>query len=173
VRQAAPGFDAMLIERFDAFERALVEQLRRHYGPRLVSVAVFGSVGKGTPHPQSDLDVVIVVRDLPRGRFNQTAEFAPVEEALEPMVTSLRGEGIETRLSPVLKTPEEALSGSPLFLDCVEDARVLVDEGGLFRGILERLRARLEQLGARRIRFGSAWYWDLKPDVKPGEVFDL
>jgi predicted nucleotidyltransferase len=163
----------MLIERFDALQHALVDELRRHYGPRLVSVAVFGSVGRGTPHQQSDLDVLVIVRDLPRGRFNRSAEFAPVEDALEPVIASLRAEGIETRLSPVLKTPEEASSGSPLFLDCVDDARVLLDEGGLFQGILERLRTRLGQLGARRVRFGSAWYWDLKPDFRPGEVFDL
>jgi hypothetical protein len=31
----------------------------------------------------------------------------------------------------------------------------------------------LHELGARRVRLGSAWYWDLKPDFKPGEVFDL
>jgi len=38
---------------------------------------------------------------------------------------------------------------------------------------LERLRARLAVLGARRIRRGNAWYWDLKPDYRPGDVFSL
>jgi hypothetical protein len=31
----------------------------------------------------------------------------------------------------------------------------------------------LEQLGARRIWRGNAWFWDLKPDYRPGEVFEL
>ena len=25
----------------------------------------------------------------------------------------------------------------------------------------------------RARRLGNAWYWDLKPDYKPGDVFDL
>jgi hypothetical protein len=41
------------------------------------------------------------------------------------------------------------------------------------KGILERVRSRLQQLGAQRIHRGNAWYWDLKPDFKPGEIFEL
>ena len=35
------------------------------------------------------------------------------------------------------------------------------------------LKHRLQMLGARRIWRGNAWYWELKPDLKPGEVFTL
>jgi hypothetical protein len=38
---------------------------------------------------------------------------------------------------------------------------------------LECLRKKLRQLGAQRKRMGKVWYWDLKPDYKPGEVIDL
>jgi len=55
--------------------------------------------------------------------------------------------GIDTRLSAVLKTPEEAEAGSPLFLDMTEDARLLYDRDDFFAGRLERLRERLRQLG--------------------------
>jgi hypothetical protein len=76
-------------------------------------------------------------------------------------------------LSPVFKTPDEVERGSPLFLDMVEDARLLYDPEQFLAGYLDQLRARLQQLGARRVRLGNAWYWDLKPDLKPGEVFSL
>ena len=68
-------------------------------------------------------------------------------------------------LSPVFKTPEEVERGSPLFLDMVEDARILYDDGGFFASCLDHLRFRLSQLGARRIRRGNAWHWVLKPDL--------
>ena len=55
----------------------------------------------------------------------------------------------------------------------VEDARILFDRDGFFAAVLERLRARLEALGARRVWRGNAWFWDLKPDYVPGEVFEL
>ncbi|MBI2219306.1 MAG: hypothetical protein HYU51_18665 [Candidatus Rokubacteria bacterium] len=43
----------------------------------------------------------------------------------------------------------------------------------LLTDYLGRWRARLSALGARRIWRGSAWYWELKPDLKPGEVIAL
>ena len=78
-----------------------------------------------------------------------------------------------TELSPVLKTPSEVQQGSPLFLDMLEDARLLVDRDAFLERAFEALRARLARLGARRIWRGNAWFWDLKPDYKPGEVFEL
>ena len=66
----------------------------------------------------------------------------------------------------------DAVSGAaPLFLDMVEDARILYDPERLLAAYLDRLRARLRELGSRRIWLGNAWYWELKPDLKPGEVF--
>jgi hypothetical protein len=38
---------------------------------------------------------------------------------------------------------------------------------------LEKLRKRLTELGAKRVWRGNAWYWILKPDLRPGEVFEL
>src|SRR3972149_2568376 len=66
------------------------------------------------------------------------------------------GAGPAAPLSPILKTPEEAAAGSPLFLDMVEDAKILYDEGGFFAAVLARLRARLRQLGPARTRRGRA-----------------
>src|SRR5881296_3289212 len=109
-----------LKERYEEILRRLVEGLQAHYGPRLVSVAVFGSVGRGTQREDSDIDLLIVARDLPRGRTARV-ELMPVA------------------LSPVLKTPEEVEAGSPLFLDMVEDAQILHDEGGFLAAYLERL----------------------------------
>ena len=63
--------------------------------------------------------------------------------------------------------------GSPLFLDMVDDARILLDRGDFFQRELNGLRERLARLGARRIWKGNAWYWDLKPDYTPGEVFEI
>lgn len=90
-----------------------------------------------------------------------------------PRPVGLRTEGIHTRLWPVFKTPFEVEKGSPLFLDMLEDGRILLDRDGLFGGILDRLKKRLGEMGARRIWRGKAWYWDLKPDYEPGEVFEI
>src|SRR5207244_12397001 len=72
-----------------------------------------------------------------------------------------------------LKTPEEVEAGSPLFLDMVEDARILHDEDGFLAAYLEGLRQRLVALGSRRVWRGGTWHWVLKPDLKPGETITL
>ncbi len=162
-----------LLQRYHDLLERLVVELRAAYGPRLVACAVFGSVGRGTPRYGSDIDLLLVARDLPRGRLRRVEEFLPVEARLDPLLEAAEPGSVPIALSPVFKTPEEVEAGSPLFLDLVEDARILYDPEGFLAGYLERLRARLRRLGARRIRLGSAWYWELKPDLKPGEVFTL
>jgi predicted nucleotidyltransferase len=161
-----------LLERYDAILKALVAELEITYGSRLVACAVFGSVGRGTPRQDSDIDLLLVIRDLPRGRFQRLDEFLPVEARLESRL-QVDHEQPAIALSPVFKTPEEVMAGSPLFLDMVEDARILHDPSAFLEQSFDRLRARLGQLGARRIWRGNAWYWELKPDLRPGEVFRL
>lgn len=162
-----------LLRRYEELLERLVVELKATYGPRLVACAVFGSVGRGTPREGSDIDLLLVVRGLPRGRLNRVEEFLGIETRLEPALKAAEPGGVPIALSPVFKTPEEVETGSPLFLDLVEDARLLYDPVGFLAGYLDRLRARLRELGARRIRRGNAWYWELKPDLKPGEVFTL
>jgi len=163
----------MLTARLDEILEALVAACRRQYGHRLVSVAVFGSVGRGTPRPDSDVDVLIVAEGLPRGRMARVAEFAGVEAELAEVFERLRRVGVATVLSPVLKTPAEVEQGSPLFLNMLDDARILGDRDGFLAHAFAQFRERLARLGARRIWRGNAWFWDLKPDYRPGEVFEL
>jgi uncharacterized protein len=144
-----------------------------HYGARLVSLVVFGSVGRGTAGPDSDLDLLVVASDLPDGRVPRVFDFEAVEHALAVDISSARGQGWAVELSPVFKTPEEVRTGSPLFLDLVDDAVMLFDRDDFMRNELDSLRVRLQKLGARRVWRGDAWFWDLKPDYRPGEVFEI
>ena len=74
----------------------------------------------------------------------------------------------------VTKTPAEARHHSPLYLDMVEDARILVDRDGFFAAVLESMRARMHVLGSRRVYLPDrSWYWDLKPDFRFGEVVEI
>jgi predicted nucleotidyltransferase len=163
----------MLHERFEAILAALKRACIKHYGDRLVSAAVFGSVARGTMRPDSDIDLLLVVNGLPRGRMPRVATFDPVESRLRPLLAAAATDGIHTTLSPVFKTPEELAYGSPLFLDMTEDVLILHDPDGALERYLDGLRARLRALGARRIAKGGGYYWLLKPDLKPGEDFTL
>ena len=158
-----------IIEKYDMILEALKNELKSFYGERLVSAVVFGSVGRRTPNYNSDIDILIIAEKLPTGRIKRIKEFGLVENSLESLIASLRNSVINTYISPVIKTPEEAAAGSPLFLDMTLDAQILIDKDGFFTNELDRLRKRLKVLGSKRINRGNAFFWDLKPDYKPNE----
>ncbi len=163
----------MLKEIFEELLSKIVTATHAVYGDRLAAIACYGSVARGTMRHDSDVDLLIVARDLPRGRLKRLEEFEAVEATVAEDIRGAASRGVHTTLSPIMKTLEEVRAGSPLFLDMVEDARVLYDGDGVLERRLARLRNRLAELGAKRIWTGNAWYWDLKPDYEPGEVFEL
>lgn len=163
----------MLKEKFKELQDKLLEETKSFYGKRLVSFVVFGSVARETYRFNSDIDLLIIAENLPKGRMKRVAEFSAVEDRIEPFLESLKKKGIDTFISSVFKTPQEAELGSPLFLDMVEDARILYDKNEFFSKRLERLRKRLRELGAKRVWKGNIWHWVLKPDYQPGEVIEL
>jgi len=154
-------------------ESTLLEQCRVFYKERLISLVVYGSVARGTFTLASDVDFLVVANSLPPGRIPRVREFDAVETALQPSLQECRRVGWNVELSPIFKTTSEAERGSPLFLDMIDDARILFDRDHFFANRLEKLRKRLRALGSRRIWSGNIWYWDLKPDYKPGDVIEL
>jgi hypothetical protein len=157
------------IPEIEQFLERLRETCQTFYGQRLVSLVVFGSVGRGTPRPDSDIDLLVVADPLPDGRIPRVREFDAVERSAVPGGPANSAH----RLSPIFKTPAEVRRGSPLFLDMLDDGRLLYDRGEFFAKELAALKERLEKLGAKRIWKGDSWYWDLKPDFKPGDEIVL
>ncbi len=161
------------LEAFDRLVDALLDACRQVYGRRLRSLAVFGSVARRTHRPDSDIDVLLVVDDLPSGRRARMEELERIDALLEPPLAQARVQGVDAIVSPVLKTPAELEAGSLLYLDMVDQARILVDEGGLLRKFLHALGARLAAAGAQRVRKGGGYYWVLAPNFRWGDRIEL
>lgn len=156
------------------FARQYSDVLQETLGDSLFAVVLFGSVARGEAGAQSDADLLIVVAGLPPGQLARQEHLEEATRQMEPERERLRKEeGIWMDVSPVLKTPEEANQITPLYLDMVEDAIILFERDAFFSTVLERLRASLARLGAKRLRRGQVRYWDLKPDYVPGEIFEL
>ncbi len=147
---------------------ALTVAARRCYGSRLVSLAVFGSAARNAATPESDLDVFVVADELPTGRIRRVREFECVETEVENVLG-----GACPPLSPVIKARDEVLKGSPLLWDMTEDVLMLHDKEDFLRHVLDSTRQRLRRLGAHRVFRGNAWYWVLKEEFTPGEVFSI
>ena len=151
----------------------LLETLIEFFGDRLVSLVVYGSVARGDTRSDSDIDLLVIAKELPRSRLARQDLFMKVEEHLAKILDSLRAQGIHVDFSPILRTPDEASRITPLYLDMVEDALIVYDRDEFFETVLRRLKNRLDELGAERIRVGKKWYWRLKKDYKFGEVIKI
>ena len=151
----------------------LVDELVRYFGEDLYSVILYGSIARGDWRNDSDIDILIIADNLPRSRLDRQRIFIEIEQYLEDEVKRLWDSGYYHDFSPILKTPEEAKRFSPLYLDMVEDAVILYDKNNFFRKILDRLTKILSKLGAKRVRIGNYWIWDLKPDYTFGEVISI
>lgn len=156
----------------------LIEEIKRliltYYSERLVTLAVFGSVARDAFRPDSDIDILIIAKDLSKGRLKRVSEFEKnIERPLEEIINRLFKEGIYPRISPLFKTPEEVEYGSPLFLDMTENVKILYDKDNFFKDYLERLKDKLKRLGARKVSFKGGYYWELKPDYRYGEIIEL
>ncbi|MCX7969587.1 MAG: nucleotidyltransferase domain-containing protein [Armatimonadetes bacterium] len=160
---------------------SLLRQLAEKYaqvavnvlGNNLLSIALFGSVARGEATETSDIDLFIVCRQLPRGVFKRYELLEPIREELRSDLEKLWKQGIYANFTELTFTEEEAKRLRWIYLDMVEDAVILFDRSGFLEGILNALRNRLQELGARREEVNGVRYWVLKPDWKPGEVIEL
>ena len=82
-------------------------------------------------------------------------------------------DALTPELSPLIKTRREVEVGSPLFLDMTDWLDCIYDRDAFFALYLERLRARLRELGARRHWSAGGYYWEYKPGLKPCETVVL
>ena len=138
-------------------------------GPRLRSLVLFGSLARGQATARSDVDLLVIAEGFPRS----------LVERRRPLLAAWSEARARHALSAVdwnlvTKTPEEARFHSPLYLDIVEDGILLVDRGRFFETVLDAMRARMRELGSRRVFLDDgSWYWDLKPDFRFGEVVEI
>lgn len=153
--------------------QALGAACRETYGERLKCLAIFGSVARGTPRPDSDIDLLLVASDLPRGRTARMEEFQAVERAMSAALEAASREGVATSLSPVFRTPAELEQGGVLLLDMTEEVLLLLDDEKLLERRLDALRARLAELGARRVPCAGGHYWVLTPEWRPGDSVEI
>ena len=151
------------------YAHLLLEQL----GERLVSVALFGSVARGGANARSDIDLFVVIRDLPAGAFRRREVVRPVREALLAELETLWQAGVYADFCEVLRTPQEAERFHLLYLDMTVEGLLLYDREGFLADRLAQVRERLGELGSRRRQMGDVTYWDLKPDFVPGEAITL
>ena len=160
-------------EPYKSLLEKLTKLLQEEFQDKLISVVLYGSVARGDNRKDSDIDLLLVIKDLPKTITERVILFDKVERKLDDYIMRLMDDGYYITLTPVLKTPEEAMRFSPIYMDMTEDAIILYDKNGFFRKVLEKTKKRLKELGFERVWLSKkVWYWR-KRNYKFGEIIDF
>jgi predicted nucleotidyltransferase len=157
--------------------RALVERVLATYrealGSDLLAVACFGSVARGEADPESDLDLYVVTRNRVSSLTDpRLRAMSDLRDTLE--YQRLVHDGYRPDPMPIFHSAAKLATHPWILLDIAHHGVILYDPEGLLARELEAVRRRLRQLGSQRIqRPDGTWYWDLKPDWRPGETITL
>ncbi|MCY4376318.1 MAG: nucleotidyltransferase domain-containing protein [Spirochaetaceae bacterium] len=152
---------------------ALMAEVHAEIGDRLTAVVLYGSVARGEAHRWSDIDLFVVHRG-DRETVSEAFLHAKLRLRNQRLARELTARGVPTVPVAVYRSEEELVDTPWLMLDMTHHGILLFDPRGVLGRKLARLRARLEELGSRRIELDDgSWYWDLKPDLRPGEVVTL
>lgn len=160
----------MIREEFDKLIQTVFRLAKGYYGENLISFVVFGSCGRGTPNPESDIDILIILKEAPSSRLRRIEEFYEnIEKEIEPYLKKLREYGINTYLSPIIKIKEEIKIGSPLYIEMITDSKIYFDRDEFFKDYLTSLKEKLDNFEAEK----KDGYWIYKKNVGKEEGVEL
>jgi predicted nucleotidyltransferase len=150
-----------------------VRMMASHFGDRLVSVCLYGSVARGEAQATSDIDLLVVLESL---------DGSPVESlrAVYGCLGELRLErrfllrhGVATDVSIYPLAREEARRFYPIYLDVAEDGIILYDVGGFFARLQFQAVGTLINSGGVKVRSRGEWFWRMPKDFVFGEPIGL
>ncbi len=161
-----------LSSEWGALADRVVAEYRAAIWDDLVAIALFGSVARGQARPDSDLDLYVVTRRPTLGDSRLHGMWGRIEAS--PEYQALARAGYRPTPSPVPHTVEDLARHPWILLDITHHGVVLYDPESVLELELDAVRRRMAELGSKRVELpDGSWYWDLKPDWRPGEVVDL
>ncbi len=164
----SPNVERVRAEQYRPLIVKALRGLRSGLQERLVAVGLYGSLARGTPSKNSDVDLYVVA-DWRSGRLSgRVDEAVSSVRGLEEERLRLSQVGIVADVSIHPVTREEARSFYSLHLDLSREGVVLYDPTGFLGETWFRMRAWLVKRGVERVETEKGWFWRLDPGIEIG-----
>jgi predicted nucleotidyltransferase len=150
--------------------------LHSELGEKLVSLCLCGSVARGAASPESDIDLLVIVREAKKSYYKMLEPVLQAERTLRETdrFRQFHCSYPAPYLSYLVFSEVEASRNRNIYCDMVDDGIILYDNNHFLQRRLQQVKQRLRELGAERVVLDDGrWFWDLKPDLVPGMTFEL
>jgi len=130
---------------------SMVQNFYQEFGEQLVAVVVYGSHARGTATPRSDVDLLVVVRGLPR-------DWESIHRLEDEWAR--KGQRLGKRFQVMLASPEDVEDSvewtAPLMLEIYNAHNVVFDCNDFFRNRIIRMGRLMRERGIR-MRKPGVW----------------
>ncbi|MFQ6127796.1 MAG: nucleotidyltransferase domain-containing protein [Thermoplasmata archaeon] len=155
-------------------KRFAVKLLDRHEDD-LTGVLLFGSVARGDWNKDSDIDLLIVLREFESSRIETLRELTALRAELRE--SSEYKECVSKGYFPIVQVypleREEAKRFRRMYLDALTEGIIIFERDSFLRDLISAFKERLRELGAKRIDIPSVGHYWVLGDLKAGEVLEL
>lgn len=152
----------LLEELVNSLQRAS-KDLKRVFGDRFVGLMLFGSHVRGEASEESDVDVLVVLRDL-KGLKARSEVYGILAEYVKKPVTL-----VDIELEEISKRD---LDATPLLINILYDGLIIYDELGILRRLKDDIFRLVKKARLVRYRTPDGKYGWKRADGKPLEVVE-
>jgi predicted nucleotidyltransferase len=124
-------------ENVEMATKEFVEACKEKFKENLISIVLFGSYARGNFKETSDVDLLVIVKDLPESVWER--------DKLIKEITWKIFLKYDEDLQPILSTPEEIImamkNNNPIFFGILLGYKIIIDEGNFFEKSLKEIVA--------------------------------
>ncbi|UCG00642.1 MAG: nucleotidyltransferase domain-containing protein [Candidatus Heimdallarchaeota archaeon] len=139
--------------------------LKKHFKEALLCVFLFGSCARGNWNEESDIDLLIIVKDWEIPSWEKSRELIEVKKKLRrrDSYKNLRRKRYYFPLSHYPLSDTECKRFHPVFYDIVLDGIILYEQNQFGTHLLKQYQKELEQQKAKRItKPNKTRYWRIE-----------
>lgn len=151
----------------------LLEQAKDAYADNLLGILQFGSTVDSYLKNDTDIDLIIVLKQLPPRRRDRYDIFFSIEDRLQEQLKKLQTRGHSLYFSPIFRDEKRIRAFSPLLLDITEKSKILYDPQNILQQAIDKTRDWIIKSGAYKRQRGLKWFWVLSPNHVPGQINNL